>query len=109
MSVRKNVCQNSNVPMSLAELPDCAHYHKKEHLSTANIDGFLFPFFVFSCNCSEPAATHMGTGALVRAAPHEMPVPTCVVLNRYFFVFIVIYSYGNIVLCQKIIYNRYGY
>ncbi len=25
----------------------------------------------------------MGTGTLVRAAPHKMPVPMCFVLNRY--------------------------
>lgn len=42
-------------------------YPKKEHLSIADIGGFLFSFFI------------------------------------------VIYSYGNIVLCQKIIYNGYGY
>ena len=25
----------------------------------------------------------MGTGTLVRAVPHKMPVPTCFVLNSY--------------------------
>ena len=40
----------------------------------------LFPYL-------EPAEMHMGTGTLVRAAPHKMPVPTCSVLNSYFLIF----------------------
>ena len=32
----------------------------------------------------------MGTGTLVRAAPHKMPDPTCFVLNRYLFVITII-------------------